>query len=289
MKVVLIVLNYNDYKTTEKYLNNINDFKSIDKIIVVDNCSTNESYNILKRYKNKKIDVISSDFNGGYAYGNNFGVKYVMKNYKPQFIIISNPDVSFNEEIVSKMATYLAHNEEVVLVAPQMMNEDNSKAIIAWKIPSFIDNIYTLFISLERFTRKRREYSSEYFSEDVSFVEVVPGSLFMVKTDFVKNYKLFDEGTFLYCEENILATKIKMENLKSAILNCCNYRHSHSTSIDLSFNSYNKKYKLLYKSLDYYNKEYINTGNVKNFVFKLFYNISQLEKIFITLVKKIIK
>lgn len=37
---VLVVLNYNDYNTIEKFLNNAIHIESIDKLIVVDNCST---------------------------------------------------------------------------------------------------------------------------------------------------------------------------------------------------------------------------------------------------------
>ena len=64
---VLVVLNYNDYNTIEKFLNNAVHIESIDKLIVVDNCSTDNSFEKLRAYESEKTDVIKTEKNGGYA------------------------------------------------------------------------------------------------------------------------------------------------------------------------------------------------------------------------------
>ena len=46
-----MIINYNDAKTTEKLLNNVKDYKSISKIIVVDNHSSDDSYQVLKKWE----------------------------------------------------------------------------------------------------------------------------------------------------------------------------------------------------------------------------------------------
>ena len=53
-----VVLNFNDSKTTIKLLNRMKNMKSIDVIVVVDNCSTDDSFSVLKQYTSKKIQVI---------------------------------------------------------------------------------------------------------------------------------------------------------------------------------------------------------------------------------------
>ena len=65
MNLALIVLNYNDYETTIKYINSIKDYRTINYIIVVDNYSTNNSYNILKEYESDKIKAIRTEKKGG--------------------------------------------------------------------------------------------------------------------------------------------------------------------------------------------------------------------------------
>lgn len=62
-----VVLNFNDSKTTIELLNRMKNMKSIDVIVVVDNCSTDDSFSVLKQYTSKKIQVIQSEKNGGYG------------------------------------------------------------------------------------------------------------------------------------------------------------------------------------------------------------------------------
>ena len=104
MKVAIVILNYNSEEDTIKYVESIKDYKNLNKIIVVDNKSTNEGAMAkLKILENEKVEVIQSDKNGGYSYGNNFALKYLDKqNEEYDYIIISNPDVSVTEEAINK-------------------------------------------------------------------------------------------------------------------------------------------------------------------------------------------
>ena len=78
MKTGIVILNYNDYETTLKCLQPILDYKNIDYIIVVDNCSTNDSYDQLAKHRNDRWILLRSPSNGGYAKGNNIGINYLL-------------------------------------------------------------------------------------------------------------------------------------------------------------------------------------------------------------------
>ena len=54
-KLVFVIVNYNDYKTTKRLIDNIKDYKVIDDIYVVDNHSSDDSYDKLKEYHNLDI------------------------------------------------------------------------------------------------------------------------------------------------------------------------------------------------------------------------------------------
>lgn len=62
MKTTAIVPVYNEEKTVEKILKILDSHSRINKIIVVDDCSTDDSLNIIKKFV---VKIISLDKNGG--------------------------------------------------------------------------------------------------------------------------------------------------------------------------------------------------------------------------------
>ena len=102
MKVAVIIVNYNDVDDTEKYVNTITKYDVINRIVVVDNQSTTAgTFEKLQELESDKVKVIKSDKNGGYDYGNNFGINF-LKSLKEEYdyYIISNPDISVTEEAI---------------------------------------------------------------------------------------------------------------------------------------------------------------------------------------------
>ena len=57
MKNGIVIVNYNDYKTTKRLIDNIRDYKVFDKIVIVDNKSSDNSLKELKKLENKMHNV----------------------------------------------------------------------------------------------------------------------------------------------------------------------------------------------------------------------------------------
>lgn len=249
MKVGFLIVNYNDSETTIKLLNNIKDYKILDKIIVVDNCSNDNSYEILKKYKNKKIEIILNKENKGYGSGINFGSKHLISLFKECFIIVSNPDIEIeNETVIQKLINSFDSN--TAIVAPIVKEHEGLNR--GWKIPTPIkDSILNLPVIHNFLRSKLLGYKKNYYNGIVN-VEVVSGSFFIINSNDLKEAGYFDELVFLYYEENIISKKINSKikiNTETAVF------HNHSVSIDKSV-SYIKKYKLLKKSQIYFHKKY---------------------------------
>ena len=64
-KIGIVVLNYNDYKETREYIDTIKKFRTINEIVVVDNNSTDASYEVLKRMEKGNITVLKAKENNG--------------------------------------------------------------------------------------------------------------------------------------------------------------------------------------------------------------------------------
>ncbi len=271
MKNVMVILNYNDYKTTLDYLEMIKKYKNLDLIIIVDNNSTDNSYDELKKINDDKIVVLKSNKNGGYGYGNNIGIKFAIKKYKKCNIIISNPDIEVTDDTIKKMSKYLNNNSNVAIVSPVI--KEHGSLNRGWKLSS---GYKEMLLSVPLIGRKLKNkiigYKNSYYKNDVSKVDVVSGCFFMIKSDIFKEIDYFDENLFLYYEENVICSKIKKLNYDIVILNYCSVIHNHSISIDKSYNKLSK-YKILKKSQMYYLEKYTHCSKIFIIMIKLISNL----------------
>lgn len=277
----IIILNYNDYKTTIKLLDNIFSYNKLNHIIVVDNNSSDNSYSILlNKYKNiKKIDVIKTDKNKGYAAGNNFGADYAIRNYKPDILFIANPDIMLLENIIENINSTFNSYSDIGILAPKV-----SKGYNSWKLPNYLITLASMFLYLsKKFGNK--VYKNQ--DEEINYVDVVAGSLFAIRTDVFKKIGGFDERTFLYYEENILAYKLKKAGYKSAILGNSSYDHLHAVSIKKEFKSKMRPFNIIVNSIKVYLKNYLNINIFQLILFEIVYVFAFIERLLYDIVMKI--
>ena len=270
MKTAIVILNYNDYDTTCDMIEQIKNYKCLNHILIVDNKSTDRSYSKLKKLENKKIKVIKTDINKGYAYGNNIGIKYLEENYKIDNIIISNPDVIVSEKTIDTLIDDLK-DETITLIAPVVEEKGNISR--GWKLPHFIEDLLSNMNYFHKYSKKLLCYKEDHYDKKLSRVEAVHGCFFMIKSKALKEVNYFDENTFLYYEENILGKKLKDKNLYCYIDNTVKVIHNLSVSVDKTYNSINK-YKILKNSQKYYEKNYNNLNIFGIILLRIFYYIS---------------
>ena len=252
----IVIVNYNDGKTTKRLLDSIKDYKILDRIVVVDNNSTDNSLKELKKYSNEKIDVIENKENLGYAAALNIGAKKVIKELGKCHIIFSNSDVIINSEDSLKELSDTV-SKKIKVVGPTIVEGVNLNR--GWKLPSIKDEIRANVPILSRRWNKELLYGEEHYEKDISIVDVVSGCFFLVDSKALEAVKFFDEKTFLYYEENILAAKMKKKGYEEAICNKVVILHDHAKTIDKNYNSF-KKYNILKDSQEYFVKEYLKAS-----------------------------
>ena len=103
------------------------------------------------------------------------------------------------------------------------------------------------------------KYDDLHYKKDTSIVDVVSGCFFIVDSKFLKEVDYFDENTFLYYEEQILASKVKSKNKKELIDNKVTIIHNHSVTIDKTIKRINKQ-KILKNSQRYFCKNYLHAN-----------------------------
>lgn len=226
--LAIIILNYENYKLTNKCVNNLMDLSLKYNIIIVDNDSKNNSYEILKEtYKNVgNIDVIRTEKNGGYAYGNNLGIKEAKKQNKDlKYFCIMNPDVIITYDIFKNLIEKMESNPKIALMGALMiLNNKLNLKNVTWDVP----NEKEIYWNNLMFTKNKNKYQElEVNEQGIAYVDVVPGSFFVANYYMMEEINYFDEGTFLYNEENILAIKLEKKKYLRALSVGDYYFHNH--------------------------------------------------------------
>jgi len=235
-KLGLVILNYNSHQMTARCVNSILHYYNIAiQMVIVDNHSSDGSYEILteafEQYKN--IKVIFADHNSGYSYGNNLGIRYLIKNHdQVDYLAVLNPDVMiFDGKILQNLIYALMTDKSLAGISPLMIENGYLKPEHwAIRLPSHINNFLSSLVILRKINPLL--YKSYGINPEtlVAYVDVLPGSFFIMKKEIFLNIELFDENVFLYGEEILIAKKIKNKNFKLG-LSCRDFFfHAHVIS-----------------------------------------------------------
>lgn len=229
-ETAVIILNYKCRQDTQRCVDQLLKLAVQADLIIVDNDSRDGSFEDLRnRYDGtSKVHVMRTDYNGGYSYGNNAGIREAERISPHRFIAIMNPDVFLSENIFPVLTEKLKQDPRCAAISGKMIlpgrSDISEGEIITWRIPT-PKGIYLGALKSRMFWDKRAQYKRI----DGRYVraELLPGSFFVIKKDIFQKIGWFDEGEFLYNEENILGIKFKKLHLYCLIDTDVSYEHRH--------------------------------------------------------------
>ena len=273
MMIGMVIVNYNDYETTKRLLDNVKDYKVLKEIVIVDNRSIDNSLEELRKLKNKKITIIDSGENKGYSYALNVGCKYLIDKYKSLNIVISNSDIIIESELdIKDLNSYISTKN--VIVGPTIIQGNDLNR--GFKIPTPWQDIKQNIVFFgKRVLAKELSYPDNYYHKDISKVDTVSGCFFMISSKHLEDMGYFDENVFLYYEENIMGIKTKKLGKNIIVCNNVDVIHDHSVSIDKSLKRI-KKYDILKTSQEYFEKKYNGANKIELFFLKVFRYLTRI-------------
>ena len=252
--LVFVIINYNTKALAEKLVANVKDYQSISKILIVDNASTDDSYQELKKLENDRIEVLQAEENKGFSAGMNIGAKRAIELFSKCNIIFSNTDIIISSEETIEILQTALKMRRVAVASPVVFQENTISR--GWKIPSAKEEILINLPGIgKKFQKKYMFYDEDHYKGKYSYVEAVSGCFFMIKSEALKRVNYFDENVFLYYEENILGEKLRNSSYTLVICNEALIIHDHSVSIDHNVGTINK-FKILKTSQRYFQKKY---------------------------------
>ena len=282
-KVGVVILNYLNYEDTIECIESLKkDNYDNKEIIVIDNNSKNESWIKLNKIYEKKIHLIKSEENLGFAKGNNLGIKYARNILNCSFVLLVNNDTVFKDRmLITNLIN--AYEPGIGVIGPRIIQANgfeqnpvpgivtkeqvekeymliNKKDNIINKLKEikvikYFKEIKVIKYFKEKyFFLRRRNFNSypySYIHENVCNTELIlHGSCMMLTKDYFKYYDSLFSRTFLYYEENILTLLTKKVGLKKKFINNTYIFHKEDQSSLMSFNNSDKvKSKYLKESI----------------------------------------
>ena len=269
-----IILNYNDCDNCIRLATAVSNFGCIDKVIVVDNCSTDDSVLKLSKIECDKIKLMVTERNGGYSYGNNRGAEYAIKELHADKLVFSNTDIIIEEDAL--MASLNAVGKDnIAYCAPLMQySYKNEPEPITEYSSNWFSSIIkkTMIGTIIRKMHKRKRHTM-----GIHDVDLACGALFVILADAFAHVGMFDEKVFLYYEEEILFYKLKQKKLRTVIDGSHKYIHQHGVVINKRYNEY-RRFKMRLKSEKYFWYEVVKINIFSKFLFSLLSKIVLCER-----------
>ena len=271
--ICVLILNYKTYELTISFVETLFLQKKIDlTVLVVDNKSENGSFKYMLDYFQKyvNVEVIESEWNGGYAYGNNYGLKYI-QDRDIDYILVSNNDIEIKDELtLHNLAVTYKVLDNPALISP-VQHVDNKINSAAWKQPTFFYDFFTNVPFINKLVLKQNIYDIKNSKTPIK-VDVLPGSFFFFEKSIIYDIGLLDEETFLYGEERILSYKVKEHNLQNYLITDLCYEHMPSSTISSNVTKL-RMLEMAHKSILYYHKQYLKTSNVFIYLLTVVYKL----------------
>ncbi len=233
VNISIVILNYLNYMDTIECLESIQDkFENRYPIVVVDNCSSNESAQVLAGYckKHERIRFICARRNYGFAKGNNIGINYARKVFYSDYVLVINNDtLIIDKHYIDRLLSKYQPGIGVL----------GSKVVL--KSGSIQNRLYFSFACRDVFRLIRGSKSSWDLliptTSNVKRSEYLHGCALMFTPDFFLHYKGFDPRTFLYGEELLLFIMCENLGLTQKYVSETSIFHKEDCSSNMSFHN----------------------------------------------------
>lgn len=270
--LVFIVLVYRNFEDIYDLVNSIKknfQFSSF-KILIVNSYYDDITLNQCKNISESLGCIFMNVENRGYSYGNNCGIEYVKNNYDYNFLIVANPDIVFQDNSYEFSDT----NNDAYVLAPQISTLTNKQQNPYWVKPCpfseyceylgyktrkvFIAYIGFIITKIVRICFVK-QYEKKRAGKNVKIYAAHGSCIFFSRKAIEKLNHVFDDGMFLFAEENLLAHRLSDLNIDIFFSDKIKVLHKEDGSMNIAKIDESSEIR---KSFIYY-YEKIRGGNSK--------------------------
>lgn len=264
MRIGIVILNFLAYKDTIECVTSIGEqtYQSYE-IVIVDNNSSNGSYEILReRFKNESnITVINTNENLGFAKGNNIGISNLKDRGIYNVLVINGDTVFHQKEYLERLSQLKLENNIAIvggrIISKDRINQNTLKVSLLNQSNLFVKRMELAILKLiyvcrmDRFfikfkrKNKNKQIGNAPIENGIKVLdpnkEMLHGAALFFTEIYLKDYVGFYPKTFLYYEEDFLALICRKLNFREAYVDELSIYHKEDASSDLLLGNNHRK------------------------------------------------
>lgn len=192
-------------------------------LVIIDNSPTSELSQVFGDFQNLDIDYFHNKGNNvGFSKAHNLAISRVKKC---QYHLVMNPDVYFEQNVLTELIKYLQNNQEVGLVTPKIYSPNGEIQYLCKQYPSLFILFARRFIPpiLHNFFKG---YLNWYEMRETGYDRVIDvpylsGCFMLFRKQYLDEIGYFDENIFMYLEDADITIRMS-QNYKTIF-----YPHVH--------------------------------------------------------------
>jgi len=147
------------------------------------------------------VTVVLAPRNGGFAYGNNLGIRHAAQAGRADYFYLLNPDTQVRPGAIATLARFLEHQPSIGIAGSSFENQDGSEWPISFRFPTLVSE-FSQALGLGPVMRLLDRWAVARRMEPVAQqVDWICGASMMIRAGVLEAIGGLDEGYFLYFEE----------------------------------------------------------------------------------------
>ena len=156
------------------------------------------------------VKCVLAPINGGFAYGNNLGIRQAYASGAPAYVHLLNPDAQLRPGAIGSMVQFLEAHSDVGIAGSSFENLDGSDWPFAFRFPSILSELESR-MEVGLVTRLLRPWVVPLIMTKTTPqpIDWVSGASMMIRSSVFAAIGGLDENYFLYFEETDFCFRAK--------------------------------------------------------------------------------
>jgi GT2 family glycosyltransferase len=223
-KVWVVIVTYNGAQWIEKCIRSIIDSSHVVRIVVIDNCSTDNTCAIVEQFS--EVKLIKNKVNAGFGSANNAGISVALRK-GADFVFLLNQDTSIWKDTITNLVKCFLQNSgaKYGVLSPLHLSSNNTD----------FDTGFLSYV-LKDYSKNELDNFAKHSELSVLPVQFINAAAWMISGKVFEKIGGFAPLFFHYGEDRDFVNRLKYNSIKVGIVNHSSIIHYRDTRQMVTYN-----------------------------------------------------